>query len=397
MTRRQKVTLALWVAAGVPLAVGAVAGLALSFGNVVEVVRPIVGNDLAPVFPLVWDVVLAGAALAYLATAYGGRPRVMWRVISLSGAVGTVVVNATAAHDTASLVIHVSGPAAWAVLVEAGAAQLRADYRTKNQDVLGQAIPVRLWIWSPRESARTWLRMARRLDGEQKSARLEAGVHAAAVEALRLAVPGRAGRRARRIIVRQLRAGSLSPEAVLRSVGWLDPGQDTGPGQQVLRAALAGALGHDQDTGEMEARAAGAKALPGETDQQHVHATTPGPSSPAVPVQVQVVPGCSQPGTGGLPAAGTASTGPPPVPQPVPQPPVAAAARRPVRVSEPVRGTGPVGGTAPGGRSVEVLLPQVRDAIHCGVLGAAPSAEAIRRYLRCAPKTARTLRDEFAG
>jgi hypothetical protein len=198
----------------------------------------------------VWDVILFGAALAYLATAYMGKPRQMWRLISQGGVVGTVLVNATAAHDARTLVVHLTGPIAWAVLVEAGASQLRADYRSRNREALGETIPLRLWLWSPRESARTWLRMARRLDGEQQAARLDVGLHQAAVEALRVAAPGRAGRRVRGIVRRQLLAGSLAPEAVLGACGWLDLDESPDPAQRVLRAALGAALGRVQDDGE---------------------------------------------------------------------------------------------------------------------------------------------------
>ena len=251
MTRKQKAVIALWMLAGVPLAVGAVAGLALSYSNVVDVVTPIVGDQgLARVFPLTWDVILAGAALAYLATAFMGKPRQMWRVISQCGAVGTVLVNATAAHDWPSLVVHLSGPIAWAVLVEAAASQLRGGGASQPA-ALGESVPLRLWLTAPVESARTWLRLARRVEGEQAAARLEVGAYAAAVEALRLTLPGRANKPTRGILRRQLRAGSLPPRAVLAACGWLDPDQptskETDPAQRILRAALGSALGPSPD------------------------------------------------------------------------------------------------------------------------------------------------------
>jgi hypothetical protein len=88
------------------------------------------------------------------------------------------------------------------------------------------------------------LRLARRVEGEQALARLDVGVHAAAVEALKLALPQRGARRVRRILRRQLRAGSLPPAAVLGPLGWLDDADalaEITP-QSVLRAALSDAL-----------------------------------------------------------------------------------------------------------------------------------------------------------
>lgn len=368
MTRRQRVVIGLWVAAGVPLAVGAVAGLALSYSNVVDVVTPIVGDEtLARVFPLTWDVILAGAALAYLATAFMGKPRQMWRVISQCGAVGTLLVNGTAAHDWPSLVVHLSGPAAWAALVEAAASQLRGG--GDNAPALGESIPLRLWVTAPVESARTWLRIARRVSGEQAAARLDVGVHQAAVEALRLTLPGRANKPTRRILERQLRAGTLAPQAVLAACGWLGEPKGADPGQRVLRAALGAALGQapgdgpddDEDQGDDDGRHAGAES-----------------------VRVELV------------AVEPART-PQAAPAPVRPPAAAAAAGRQHRAPVALEAVAVNDQAADDGeRTPEALRPLVEAAIRDKVLDPQPSAEAIRRHLRCAPKTARALRDEFA-
>jgi hypothetical protein len=281
---------ALWVAAGVPLAAGAVAGLALSFGNIVATVTPIVGPGLAVAFPLVWDVILLGAAIAYLATAYAGRPRVMWRVISLVGVAGTVAVNASAAVDVRSLVVHISGPVAWGVLVEAAATQLRTTRHATGAEVgADQVIPVRLWASAPIESARVWLRLARRLSGEQAAARAEVGAHTAAIEALRLALPGRAGRRVRRIITRQIRTGALSPADALRACH-PGGGGPVAPGV-VLRAALTHTLANGSGTGHAPAGEGTYPSSPADPDTTAAHdvsaaaltpATSPAPVSAAV-------------------------------------------------------------------------------------------------------------------
>lgn len=89
-----------------------------------------------------------------------------------------------------------------------------------------------------------WLRMARRLDGEQAAARLEVGQHAAAIEALRLDLPGRRARRTRRILQDQLRVGSLHPADLPAILGWTastDSRTSLTP-DAALRAALRATL-----------------------------------------------------------------------------------------------------------------------------------------------------------
>jgi hypothetical protein len=360
VTRKQKVTVALWLLAGVPLAVGAVAGLALSYSNVVDVVTPIVGDQgLARIFPLTWDVILAGAALAYLATAYMGRPRQMWRVISQCGAVGTVLVNATAAHDWPSLVVHLSGPIAWAVLVEAAASQLRGG-GTDQPAALGESVPLRLWVTAPVESARTWLRMARRVQGEQAAARLEVGAYNAAVEALRLTLPGRENKTTRAILHRQLRAGSLPPRAVLAACGWLDPdqpaGADTDPAQRILRAALGSALDQAPSADVVDDHG-------DQGDQVQVSVeVVAGPDSRPLP---EPAPPQDQP-HGSAPAWRNytgdvvdipAPTQPHKAPQPVREPVVAARQERPGALTVPAGDAAPAG---PGSDGDEQLLAAAR-------------------------------------
>jgi hypothetical protein len=239
--RRQARTLRVW--ALVVLVPVAVIGAVLSFRSLYERAVPVFGPRLALGFPLLVDFLILGASLQYVAGAKTGRPRAGWRWTAHAGVVGTLALNAMAAPSLAEVPWHVTAPAVWSVLVELSAREVLGQWRAVHAPV-GDRIPLRLWLTAPVESARTWLRLARRVEGEQALARLDVGVHAAAVEALKLALPQRGARRVRRILRRQLRAGSLPPAAVLGPLGWMDDADalaEVTP-QSVLRAALSGAL-----------------------------------------------------------------------------------------------------------------------------------------------------------
>lgn len=217
----------------------AVIGAVLSFQSLYRAAVPVFGDRLALGFPLLVDFLILGASLQYVAGAKVGRPLPGWRLTAHAGVVGTLALNAMAASSVGEVPWHVTAPAVWSVLVELTAREVLGQWRATHS-VVGERIPARLWVTAPVESARTWLRLVRRLDGEQARARLDVGVHAAAVEALKLALPQRRARRVRRILQRQLRAGSLSPAAVLGPLGWTDTTQglpDLTP-QGVLRAVL---------------------------------------------------------------------------------------------------------------------------------------------------------------
>lgn len=221
----------------------AVIGAALSFQSLYLAAVPVFGPQLALGFPLLVDFLILGASLQYVAGAKVGRPRAGWRWTAHAGVVGTLFLNAMAANGLREVPWHITAPAVWSVLVELSAREVLGQWRAVHAP-LQDRIPLRLWLTAPIESGRTWLRVARRLDGEQASARLDVGVHAAAVEALKLTLPHRRARRARRILQRQLRAGSLPPAAILGPLGWLDDSQaltEITP-HTVLRAALRDTL-----------------------------------------------------------------------------------------------------------------------------------------------------------
>jgi hypothetical protein len=221
----------------------AVIGAALSFDSLYRAAVPVFGDRLAYGFPLLVDALILGASLEYVAGAKVGRPHSGWRLTAHAGIAGTLALNALAAHTPAEVPWHIVAPAVWSVLVELTARQTLGEWKAAHKPP-ADAIPLRLWLTAFGESRRVWLRMARRLDGEQAAARLEVGQHAAAVEALRLDLPGRRARRTRRILQDQLRVGSLHPADLPAILGWTtstDSRTSLTP-DTALRAALRATL-----------------------------------------------------------------------------------------------------------------------------------------------------------
>ena len=217
-------------------------GAALSFASIYQAALPTYGPVLAAGFPFLVDFLILGASLQYIAGARVGRPRVGWRLTAHAGVAGTLLLNALAARDLAHLPWHVVAPAVWSVLVEMSAREVVGEYRATRRAPVDR-IPGRLWLTAPVESTRTWLLMARTGRSSHADARADVGVLAAAGEALRLALPGRRPRRVRKIIRRQLRAGSLPPGDVLASLGWTEASSElVSDPATVLRATLTGVL-----------------------------------------------------------------------------------------------------------------------------------------------------------
>ena len=223
--------------AHVVLAVVAATGAALSYKSLYLAAADVFDHSvLAYGFPLLVDALVLGASLQYVA---GARTRSAgrhgWRATAHAGIAGTLLLNALAADTPAEVPWHIVAPAVWAVLVELYARTAAGQWKAERPDT--DTIPIRLWLTAPIESARTWLRQARLTAAV--AARFDTGRHAGAVEALRLTLHGRSGRRVRRVLQRQLRAGSLTPDAVLAACGWTQPGPVTRlDPTTVLRTAL---------------------------------------------------------------------------------------------------------------------------------------------------------------
>jgi len=248
---RQSKRLAFW--ARIVLVPVAAIGAVLSFRSLYEAATPTFGPVLAAGFPLLVDLLILGASLQYVAGAKIGRPMAGWRLTAHAGVAGTLALNALAAPQAGDIPWHVTAPAVWAILVELTAKQVLGEWRATHA-IRVDKIFLSLWITAPIESIRTRLLMFRTGTTNAHQARISVGVHAAAREALHLALPGRfaqpgrSARRVRRVINRQLRAGSLPPAAILRPLGWTADGvvlRDTRPAA-ILHGILHGVLSPSQ-------------------------------------------------------------------------------------------------------------------------------------------------------
>jgi hypothetical protein len=221
------------------LSLVAAAGAVLSYKSLRDRAAEVFPDALAAVFPLLVDALIVGASLAYLAGAVLGRGRPGWRLTAHAGVAGTLVLNALASKTLTDVPWHIAAPLVWSALVELTARDLLGDYRATH--ARPDSIPFALWLTAPGESASTWLRVRRQ--AAHAAVRVDVGAHAAAREALRMALPGYRARRVRRVISRQLRAGSVTPAAVLeQTLAITDRVRPDSP-QAVLRDVLAHAVG----------------------------------------------------------------------------------------------------------------------------------------------------------
>jgi hypothetical protein len=245
--RTRKVIRRLTIAANMAALPVAVLGAVLSFHSLSKWALPMYGKGWNYVVPFVIDFVIVSASLKFIAGAKKGQVVPGWRVMAHAGVAATLIFNAQAARDWTQVLGMDWPPLVWSIYVELTAAELIGEWRERHavrRRRIRDKIPLRLWLTAPVESARVWLRMERRLDGEQADARLEVGIYAAALAALDDALPNRGGRRVRGIIRRQLRAGSLQPHDILIPLGWHtdEPALAVTEPRTVLRAVLRQAL-----------------------------------------------------------------------------------------------------------------------------------------------------------
>jgi hypothetical protein len=210
---RQRRARWLWAAAVVVLCPVAGIGAALSFQSLHKAAVPIFG-PLAFGFPLLADMLILGATLAFLAGATLGRERSGWRWTAHGGVTTTLLLNALAASSPATIPWHITPALVWSILVEMTARQVTSDWKSASASSTEQ-IPARLWISTPLDTTRTWLWMARTGQHCHRQARADLALHAAAAQALKTAMPHRRQRGTRHLIRKQLRAGALDPTVVL--------------------------------------------------------------------------------------------------------------------------------------------------------------------------------------
>ncbi len=246
IARNKQVVRRLTIWANVAAVPVAVLGFTLSFHALSVWALPMVGPGWNLIVPVVVDAVIFSASLQFIAGAKAGKPMPGWRWMAHAGIAATLIFNAEAALPNWGHVLGMAWPPlVWSVYVELYARQFLGEWR--EQHVARRRldkISLRLWLTAPIESARVWLRMERRLEGEQADARLEVGLYQASLAALDESLPGLRGRKVRGIIRRQLRAGSLEPHDILIPLGWHTQAEtltDQSP-RQILRAVLSQAL-----------------------------------------------------------------------------------------------------------------------------------------------------------
>jgi hypothetical protein len=227
----------------------AIIGAVLSYRSLYDAAVPTFGENFAVGFPLLVDLLILGASLQYVAGAKVGRPMTGWRLTAHAGVIATLVLNALAATRLKDVPWHVTAPAVWAVLVELTARQVLGEWRAAGTSRV-RSSPLLLWVTAPCESVRTRLFMLRKGIDDEQDARVAVGVQAAAREVLRLALPGRSARRARKLINSQLRAGSLPPAVLLAPLDRADPDTSAQRPEIILRDVLRRVLHLDQDLTE---------------------------------------------------------------------------------------------------------------------------------------------------
>ena len=258
----------------VVLSVVAAIGAAASYLGLKAGFDPWFPAPIAAALPVLVDGGILGASLRWLAGVRLGRPVHAWRLLAHAGVAVTIGLNAAASPGPGGIIWHVVAPASWAVLVELVARDAVGDHRAEQTTPLAR-IPLRLWVTSPVESARTWVHVARTTAAVD--ARREVAVHGAARTMLRLATPTLRGARIRRELVRRMRSGVLAPQAVLDACAPRADG--TRPGREdILRAAVTTIL---TDPGPDHDRHTSGPQSPDRGPAQNHH-ETPGPlASPA--------------------------------------------------------------------------------------------------------------------
>lgn len=216
------------------------AGIAgwLSYTSVRAAAVHVFGPVGGSAFPILLDAGVFASSEYYLASVRKTRPSFGFRTLTRALIAATIVINVSTAGDWRAALMHAVPPALFAALVELRARQILGDQRAAAGT---ERIPLRLWIVSPVRSFRIGLYVARQ--GAHGALWEQREQRAAALRALRIAVPGRGqARRARRQAASAIRSGMLAPAELIAATGLDDTADGTGPAA-VLRVALRASLG----------------------------------------------------------------------------------------------------------------------------------------------------------
>ena len=210
----------------------------LSYASVrtaaVHVFGPIGGSA----FPVLLDAGVFASSEYYLASVRKDRPSFGFRTLTRALIAATVAINVSTAGDPRAALMHAVPPALFAALVELRARQILGDSRAASG---AERIPLKLWLVSPVRSFRISLHVAR--TSAHGALWVQREQRAAALRALRIAVPGRGqARRARRQAASAIRNGMLAPADLIAATGLDVAAEEAGPAA-VLRVALRAALG----------------------------------------------------------------------------------------------------------------------------------------------------------
>lgn len=241
----------------------ALAAAVLSFVSLYEYAVPTFGPVLAVGFPLIVDLLIFGALASYVSSCRDGTPRYAWRLAAHGGVIGTVVLNGLAAPTPADVPLHIAAPIVWSLLIELVA----RDATFAGNPPPPIRIPWTLWATAPIESFLSLVTLSRQSGHTQ--ARLDVGRAAAARESLRLALPGLRSWPTRAVLRRMLRAGVLTPEALVARMSPIDSTDARTP-RRVLRTVLRDVLAPEPE------------AVPPDSEPERV--SLPAPAETGTPV-----------------------------------------------------------------------------------------------------------------
>jgi hypothetical protein len=211
---------------------------ALSYDHARTYFLPFMGTVGASVTPLMLDAVVFWLATACIRQARKGRPLPILRVGAYVLLALSITANALGGATLPERVFMALPAALFGFLTEVQIRLALYEHRAAHGD---DRLALLLWLRHPVRSIRAKLWQARQHAPAFDTASTERDRLAAARDAVRLAMPGRARaiRRARAGVLRELNAGRLAPADAVAASGLL-----TKPGVPELhRTALAAALG----------------------------------------------------------------------------------------------------------------------------------------------------------
>jgi hypothetical protein len=220
-------------------AVVSLGAAALSYDHARTFFLPFMGTVGATVTPLMLDAVVFWLATACIRQARKGRPLPMLRIGAYVLLALSILANAMGGATLPERVFMALPAALFGFLTEVQIRLALYELRAALGDT--DRLGLLLWLRHPVRAARAKIWQARRHAPAFDDASAERDRLAAARDAVRLAMPGRARtvNRARRGVLRELNAGRLAPATAVAASGLL-----TADGVPELhRAALAAALG----------------------------------------------------------------------------------------------------------------------------------------------------------